>query len=74
MDQHEINEREWQDAANWHGGLLRIYSSEADSRFLVPKRTRWMGWTLNFAHPGARFLLAASAIALLLGLLQQTRR
>jgi hypothetical protein len=23
---------------------------------IVPKRFRWMGWTLNFAHPGAAML------------------
>lgn len=66
MDQREINEREWQDASNWHGGLLRVYSSEADSRWLVPKRTRRMGWTLNLAHPAARFLLAAIGAAFFL--------
>ncbi|HEX5632941.1 MAG TPA: DUF5808 domain-containing protein [Gemmatimonadales bacterium] len=67
MDQRAINEREWHDPANWRGGILGLYSSEADSRLLVPKRHPAMGWTLNFARPGARFLmgliLAAAAVA-----------
>ena len=63
MDQQRINEREWHAPANWHGGWLGIYSSEQDSRFIVPKRNRLMGWTFNFAHPAARFLFV-----LLLGL------
>jgi uncharacterized membrane protein len=65
MDQRAINEREWHDPANWWGGSFGFYSSEADTRLLVPKRHRAMGWTLNFAKPGARFLmvlLVAAAI------------
>jgi len=69
--QSDMNEREWHAPGNWHGGWLGIYSSEQDSRLLVPKRNRVMGWTLNVAHPGARFLLvlllAAAVYAALRG-------
>ena len=63
MNQHAINEREWRRPENWHAGMLGVYSSEQDSRFLVPKRNRYMGWTLNFAHPWAWPIF----LALLLG-------
>lgn len=70
MRQPEINEREWNTPGNWHGGWLGIYSSEQDTRLLVPKRRRSMGWTLNLAHPGARFLLGLlPGAAILAGLM-----
>ena len=74
MNQHAINEREWRRPENWHAGMLGVYSSEQDSRFLVPKRNRYMGWTLNFAHPAARFVLGISVVAMLAGLLLGIRR
>jgi uncharacterized membrane protein len=67
--QPEVNEREWHTPGNWHGGWLGIYSSEQDTRLLVPKRRRMLGWTLNFAHPGARFLLGLLLVAAILALL-----
>jgi hypothetical protein len=41
-------EKLWSDPANWRG--LGIYSCKEDPRILVPKRRKWAGWTLNFAH------------------------
>ena len=73
MRQPEINEREWNTPGNWHGGWLGIYSSEQDTRLLVPKRRRFMGWTLNLAHPGARFLLGLLLGAAVLALLEGSR-
>ena len=58
MDQRHVNEREWSNAANWHGGFLGIYASEEDTRWLVPKRRPGFGWTFNRAHPTARLLFA----------------
>ena len=29
-----------------------LYYCKADPRVIVPKRHKWMGWTINFAHPG----------------------
>ena len=44
-------EKLWNDPANWR--LNGIYTCKADPRYLVPKRVRWAGWTVNFAHAGA---------------------
>ncbi len=44
-------EKLWSDPANWR--LNGIYICKADPRYLVPKRIRWAGWTVNFAHTGA---------------------
>lgn len=52
----------WQDAQNW--APPGIYRCAADPRVIVPKRRRWTGWTLNFAHPAAwPVLLAAVTLA-----------
>jgi hypothetical protein len=40
-------DRLWADLKNWKGG---IYSCKDDPRVVVPKRVRWAGWTVNFAH------------------------
>ena len=37
----------WRDPANWKTG---IYRCPADPRVIVPKRIKWMGWTVNFSH------------------------
>jgi uncharacterized membrane protein len=47
---HEINEKEWQNPDNWGAPFgLGFYFSKKDSRVWVPKRYKWMGWTLNMA-------------------------
>lgn len=56
VDQHEVDEREWNTKANWRFG---VYNAPLDSRIWVPKPRKWMGWTLNFAHRVAYFWLAA---------------
>jgi hypothetical protein len=38
----------WSDPANWKLGF--IYCCKDDSRVIVPKRQKWQGWTINFAH------------------------
>ena len=40
----------WRDRRHWTTGVYRCL---ADPRVVVPKRIRWMGWTINFAHPWA---------------------
>ncbi len=30
-----------------------FYYCKADPRVIVPKRYKWMGWTINAAHPSA---------------------
>jgi uncharacterized membrane protein len=37
------------DPDNYKWGLF--YFNPDDLRGVVPKRNRWMGWTLNFAQP-----------------------
>ncbi|WP_425399847.1 DUF5808 domain-containing protein [Aeoliella sp.] len=63
MDQHQINEREWGDAANWRFG---VYRAPLDSRVWVPKPRKWMGWTLNFAHLAAYLWLGLLLLPALL--------
>ena len=47
---HEEIEACWKDSHNWKWG---IYYCKADPRVIVPKRLKWMGWTVNFARPSA---------------------
>lgn len=71
MTQDEVNAAEWTRPENWHGGALGVYASRRDTRTLVPKRRRAMGWTLNLGRPSGRAaallfaggLLAAAALA-----------
>jgi uncharacterized membrane protein len=37
-----------QDPNNWKLGFL--YFNPEDKRIFPPKRTPWMGWTINFAN------------------------
>ena len=39
----------WRDPRNHRWGF---YCCKADPRVIVPRRFRWMGWTVNAAHPG----------------------
>ncbi|WP_206352302.1 DUF5808 domain-containing protein [Tautonia rosea] len=65
MNQAEINDAEWHDPRNWHGKWFEIYRSPRDSRAWVPKRSPWMGVTVNFAHAsGPLTVLLLLAVAL----------
>lgn len=46
---------------NPHSYKCGIYYCKIDPRVIVPKRYKWMGWTINFARP--------TAIPVLLGLI-----
>ena len=53
----------WRDTCNRR---LGFYYCKADPRVIVPKRFRWMGWTVNAARPSAipvTLLLAAFLVA-----------
>ncbi len=65
--QDEINHAEWNNRDNWRGPRwIGFYASSRDSRVLVPKRPRLLGFTFNFGHPSARWFLATiAAIAVL---------
>lgn len=53
----------WNDPGNWKWG---VYCCKADPRAIVPKRVKWMGWTVNVARPSAvpvfLFLMAILAV------------
>ena len=51
--------KEWRnvvpnESAHWHGVIF--YHNPEDARYFLPKRTG-LGWTINFAHPGAIVML-----------------
>jgi hypothetical protein len=50
MTREEI-EACWKDPRNYKWGI--IYFCKEDPRVIVPRRIKWMGWTLNFARPSA---------------------
>lgn len=57
----ENNHDQWhQDPGNWKLGIL--YFNKEDSRLLLPKRNKKMGWTINFANP-ITYLIFAALIA-----------
>ncbi|HET8837086.1 MAG TPA: DUF5808 domain-containing protein [Gemmatimonadales bacterium] len=53
-------ERLWQDPRYW--SPPGIYRCAADPRLIVPKRRRWAGWTLNFAHRAAWLVLLGAVV------------
>ncbi len=54
----------WADPHNWRGSV--IYVCRDDPRIIVPKNPRWGGWTLNFAHASAWFVLLACLLSIAL--------
>jgi len=40
----------WKDPHSYKCG---VYYCKTDPRVIVPRRFKWMGWTINFARPGA---------------------
>jgi len=51
---HPLDERYWSDGRYWRWWG---YACANDPRIIVPKRPRWMGYTLNFAHKRAGLVL-----------------
>jgi len=41
---------------NWKWGVF--YFNRKDSRLIVSKRIKLLGWTLNFAHPLSYLIIA----------------
>jgi hypothetical protein len=62
MRQDRLDEL-WASPSSWKWGV--IYCCKQDPRAIVPKRVKWMGWTVNFAHwyswPALLLLLVALA-------------
>ena len=48
-------EKLWSDSSHWRNSI--IYRCKDDPRLVVPKRCKWGGWTLNFAHAFAWVVL-----------------
>jgi len=46
----EQREELWNQEGNWNKFL---YFCKDDDRVLVPKKRKWMGYTLNLGHPQA---------------------
>ena len=66
---HDELDRLWATRSNWS----IVYRCADDPRVIVPRRRRWMGWTINFAHPLAwpvLFLCVAIAVGPFLVLLR----
>lgn len=40
-----------------HWNQDTLYFNKADTRFLVPKKNPWLGWTINLGHPLAPITL-----------------
>lgn len=62
FDQFE-NDRMIDDPMNYKAGIF--YFNRRDGRIMVPKRTRMMGWTMNFANLYT-YLLILGIIAVVL--------
>ena len=75
MGQDDINEREWRQQRNWHGGPLGAYASKTDDRAFVPKRRSALGVTPNLSTgTGLGFMIGVLAfIGLILWLSFSTK-
>jgi hypothetical protein len=62
MTQDRLDEL-WARPSSWKLGF--IYFCKEDPRAIVPKRIKWAGWTINFAHwySWPVFLLLLAALA-----------
>lgn len=47
---------------------LNLYRNPNDPRLLLRKTPRWMGWTVNLAHPLMRFAFAIFVLCLALAI------
>jgi hypothetical protein len=55
-------DQQWSDSNNWRAGI--IYVCKDDPRVIVPKRPKWGGWTLNFAHASAWIALLVCILSI----------
>lgn len=67
MNQHAIEQQEWNNPDNWSRKTWPgLYFSKRDPRLFVRKPVPALGWTLNFARPGAAVLFLGIVIVALL--------
>ena len=61
INQGTADQEEWLQDDNWGGPKWgEVYFSKKDPRIIVPKRIKWMGWTVNLAHtPGVLLFVGA---------------
>ena len=61
MNQGTTDQEEWQKDENWAGPKwVEVYFSKKDPRIIVPKRIKWMGWTVNLAHTAGVLLFVGT--------------
>ena len=61
----ESNKNEWENINNWTMPV-GFYFSKKDTRWLVPRRIPWMGWTFNIGNAiGAWAMLSIIIIPIL---------
>lgn len=61
----EAQKDNWhRDPNNWKLGMF--YYNPEDKRILVPKKIKWMGWTVNFANPKSVLLFVGILISAIL--------
>jgi uncharacterized membrane protein len=61
MNKGATDQEEWQKDKNWGGPKWgEVYFSKKDSRIIVPKRIKWMGWTVNLAHTAGVLLFVGA--------------
>jgi uncharacterized membrane protein len=53
-----------EDSNNYKYGVF--YYNESDARIIVPKRMKYLGWTLNFARP-VSYLIMGGILAIVIG-------
>ena len=61
------------DPNNWKWVIF--YFNKEDDRILIPKRIKWMGWTVNYANPSSIFVFLIAIVFFILAvtLLQQKK-
>lgn len=61
----------WRDKSNWRGGI--IYYCKKDPRLVVPKRVKWLGWTMNCVHPRAIGIIVFIFVTVLLPFIVESK-
>lgn len=73
MRQDDIDEREWKDRRNWHGGPLGLYASKDDDRAFVSKRNSALGVTVNWSSgTGIGFMIGVAVFIAVIVWVQAT--
>ena len=62
MKSHNELDRLWSDPSRWNAD--GSYQGTGDPRVVVPKIGGW-GWTLNVAHPAAKWVMLSIIVGIL---------